>query len=91
MLDSEVIGEAACVFDRFFAVAANAFVNSDRNDFDLPVRRKDGVKEMKEHGAVFSAAQCDSDRAWLEVVLAEVSLGFSRDIFDQMLLAEVHP
>ena len=56
MLDSEVGCEVACVFDRFFAVAADAFVNGDRNDFDLPVRRKDVVQEMEECRTVLSAA-----------------------------------
>ena len=56
MLDSEVGCKVACVFDRLRAVAADAFVNRDRGDFDLPVRREDAVQKIKERGAVLSAA-----------------------------------
>ncbi len=52
----EVGCEVACVFDCLFAVAADAFVNGDRNDFYLPAWREDLVQEVEERGAVLAAA-----------------------------------
>ena len=56
MWNFEIGCEVACVFYRLFAVAADAFVNGDRNDFYLPAWREDLVQEVQERGAVLAAA-----------------------------------